>query len=169
MKRLFLVVAIALMSIGYAAAQKNIVVDSEKIFRSINEYNTALSTLDKEAKEYQAAVDAKFADIEKLYNTYTQQKAQLPQSERTRREQEILSLERAATTYQESIFGADGVMMKRRIELIQPIQRRVFAAIEEYAKQNGVDIVLDKASNASLLYNSATADHTMQIISILSK
>jgi outer membrane protein len=169
MKRLFLAATIALLSIGYAVAQRSIVVDSEKIFRSIAEYNTALATLDKEAKEYQASIDAKFANIEKLYNTYTQQKAQLPQSERTRREQEILALERSATTYQESIFGTDGVMMKRRIELIQPIQRRVFAAIEEYAKQSGADIVLDKASNASLLYNSAAADHTQQIISILSK
>ena len=105
MKRLFLAATIALLSIGYAVAQKSIVVDSEKVFRSIADYNTALATLDKESKDYQAAVDAKFANIEKLYNTYTQQKAQLPQSERTRREQEILALERSATTYQESIFG----------------------------------------------------------------
>lgn len=169
MKRLFLAVAIAILSIGYAAAQKTVVIDSEKVFRSIAEYNNALTQLDKEAKEYQAAVDAKFANIETIYNAYTKQKGTLTQSDRTRREQEILALERSATTYQQSIFGAEGVMMKRRIELIQPIQQRVFAAIEEYAKQNGIDIVLDKASNSSLLYNSTSADHTAQIIAILGK
>ena len=36
--------------------------------------------------------------------------------------------------------------MKKRIELIQPIQKRVFDAIANYAAQNGYELVLDAAS-----------------------
>jgi outer membrane protein len=67
----------------------------------------------------------------------------------------------------ESVFGNEGVMMKKRIELIQPIQRRVFGAIEQYAKAGGYDLVLDKASNASMLYHSDSVNHTENIIELL--
>ena len=55
-------------------------------------------------------------------------------------------------------------MMKKRIELIQPIQKRVFAAIESYAKSGGYDLVLDTAANATMLYHSESVDHTNKII-----
>ena len=64
-------------------------------------------------------------------------------------------------------FGNDGVMMKKRIELIQPIQKRVFSAIDNYAKAGGYDMVLDKASNATMLYCSEAVDHTQKIIELL--
>ncbi len=169
MKRLFLALMLALAVATTASAQRYIVVDSEKIFRSIEEYNKALTSLDALAKDYQSKVDAKFREVESLYNTYISQKAALPTSIRTEREQAILAREKAATDYQESIFGNDGALMKRRVELIQPIQSRVFTAIEQYAKAGGYDMVLDKASNVAMLYNSESVDHTQAIIDMLKK
>ena len=69
-----------------------------------------------------------------------------------------------ATKFQESIFGTDGTLMKKRIELIQPIQQRVFKAIEEYSQAKGYELVLDVAQNAEVLYYSPKADHTQAII-----
>lgn len=167
MKRLILTAALIVATAATAFAQKYIVVDSEKIFKSIDEYNTALSTLDSLSKQYQLAVDAKFKEVESLYNSYMSQKASLGTQARNAYEQQILAQEKSATEYQESIFGTDGTIMKKRIELIQPIQKRVFAAIEKYAKENGADLVIDKASNATILYNSDAADHTNAVIALL--
>ena len=167
MKRIIIALAAVVLSIGAATAQKYIVVDSEKIFRSMTDYNTAMTTLDNLAKEYQTKVDATYAEVESLYNTYIAQKANLSTTQRNAKEQEILAKEKAAAEYQESIFGNDGVMMKKRIELIQPIQRRVFTAIENYAKNGGYEMVLDTASNASMLYHSDSVDHTTKIIELL--
>ena len=44
--------------------------------------------------------------------------------------------------------------MKKRIEMIEPIQKQVFSAIEAYAKQVGADVVLDSANNPTLLYSN---------------
>ncbi len=167
MKRLIIALAAVIISIGAVSAQKYIVVDSEKIFRSIADYNTAMTTLDNLAKDYQAKVDAAYAEVESLYNSYMAQKQNLSQSSRNSKEQEILAKEKAVAQYQESVFGNEGVMMKKRIELIQPIQRRVFGAIEQYAKAGGYDLVLDKASNASMLYHSDSVNHTDKIIELL--
>ena len=168
MKRLILIAAFVL-SAGTLAAQNYIIVNSEKVFKSIDAYNTALSTLDKLAEQYQDMVDAKFAEVETLYNNYMNQKASLTAATRQARENDILAKEKAAQEYQETLFGNDGALMKKRIEMIEPIQKKVFAAIEAYAKQVGADVVLDSANNPTLLYSNPSVDRTQQVIDVLKK
>lgn len=167
MKKIFALVLSLVAFVGVASAQNYMVVDSEKIFKSIDEYNNAMTQLDNLAKLYQQQVDSQFAAIEKLYNNYQQEKASLSAAARAAREQQILDKEAEAMKYQESLFGNDGTMMKKRIELIQPIQERVFKAIESYAKSNGFDMVLDIASNATLLYYSPSVDRTEAVIKLV--
>lgn len=168
MKRLILIAAFVL-SAGTLAAQNYIIVNSEKVFKSIDAYNTALSTLDKLAEQYQDMVDAKFAEVETLYNNYMNQKASLTAATRQTRENDILAKEKAAQEYQETLFGNDGTLMKKRVEMIEPIQKKVFSAIEAYAKQVGADVVLDSTNNPTLLYSNPSVDRTQQVIDVLKK
>ena len=167
MKKIFALLLGLAAFMGVASAQNYMVVDSEKIFKSIKEYNNALVQLDNLAQSYQQQVDAKYQQIEALYNSYQQQKANLSAATRAMRENEILEKESEAVKYQESIFGNEGEMMKKRIELIQPIQERVFKAIESYAKANGFDLVLDIASNATMLYYSPAVNRTEAVIKLV--
>lgn len=167
MKRLILTLALAMGLAGTAAAQNYMVVNSEKIFKSIDKYNEAITSLDEMASQYQKDVDAKFEAVESLYNAYMQRKASLTQASQQANEENILKKEQEATEFQESIFGTDGTLMKKRIELIQPIQKQVFAAIEEYAKAHGYKMAIDVAQNATMLYYSADVDHTQAIIDML--
>lgn len=167
MKKLLLTALFAAAAAGAASAQNYMIVNSEKLFKSIPEYNTAIESLDKLAEQYQEQVDARFAEVETLYNNYMAQKASLSAAARQARENAILTKEKEATDFQKSLFDTDGTLMKRRVELIQPIQQRVFATIESYAKQHGYDMVLDSANNATLLYSSPAADHTQQVINAL--
>ena len=168
MKRLILI-AVFVLTTGTLAAQNYIIVNSEKVFKSIDAYNTALSTLDKLAEQYQDMVDAKFAEVETLYNNYMNQKASLTAATRQTRENDILAKEKAAQESQEALFGNDGTLMKKRIEMIEPIQKQVFSAIEAYAKQVGADVVLDSANNPTLLYSNPSVDRTQQVIDVLKK
>ena len=168
MKRLILIAAFILTA-GTLAAQNYIIVNSEKVFKSIDAYNTAISDLDKLAEQYQDLVDAKFAEVETLYNNYMNQKASLTAATRQTRENDILAKEKAAQEYQETLFGNDGTLMKKRIEMIEPIQKQVFSAIEAYAKQVGADVVLDSANNPTLLYSNPSVDRTQQVIDVLKK
>nr|WP_302446273.1 OmpH family outer membrane protein [Alistipes onderdonkii] len=168
MKRLILI-AVFVLTTGTLAAQNYIIVNSEKVFKSIDAYNTALSTLDKLAEQYQDMVDAKFAEVETLYNNYMNQKASLTAATRQTRENDILAKEKAAQEYQETLFGNDGTLMKKRVEMIEPIQKKVFSAIEAYAKQVGADVVLDSANNPTLLYSNPSVDRTQQVIDVLKK
>ena len=169
MKRLILTMALMLGLATAATAQNYAVVNSEKIFKSIEAYNAALTELDRMANEYQKQVDEKFDAVEAIYNAYMQRRSQLSAASQQANEENILKKEQEATEFQESIFGTDGMLMKKRIELIQPIQQKVFAKIEEYAKQKGYEMIIDVAQNATMLYYSPKADHTEAIIELLKK
>ena len=166
MKRMLFTIALAL-SATVLMAQNYIVVNSEKVFKSIAAYNTAITELDKLAEQYQGFIDAKYEQVEQLYNTYQGQKASLNASARQAFENEILLKEQQAGEYQEQLFGQEGELMKKRIELIKPIQERVFKAIEAYAKQVGADVVIDSSNNPTLLYNSAAVERTNEVIKLV--
>lgn len=82
MKRILLLVLAFTAAIGSLSAQNYIVVNSEKVFKSIDEYNKALDTLDQLAKSYQQQVDLKFEEVEALYNNYKAQEMSLSASSR---------------------------------------------------------------------------------------
>jgi outer membrane protein len=168
MKRTILVLAAMLaMSATAAVAQNVMVVDSEKIFKSVAAYNTAIAEADAMAQQYQKQVDDAFDELETRFNLYQSQKASMTAYARQQTEQQIIDREDEITKFQEEAFGEGGTVLKKRVELIKPIQDKVFAAIDSYAKNNGYDMVIDKASNATLLYISPAADHTDAIIAIV--
>ena len=167
MKKMIIALMAVFMTEGVASAQNYMGVDSEKVFKSIADYNNALAQIEALATEYQKVVDEKFKEVEQLYNTYMQQRASLSQSSQQQYEQLILQKEAEATEYQESLFGTDGTLMNKRLELIQPIQERVFNAIESFSKQYGYDLVIDISANPTILYYSSKVDFTDRIIEAL--
>lgn len=138
MKRILLLVLAFTAAIGSLSAQNYIVVNSEKVFKSIDEYNKALDTLDQLAKSYQQQVDLKFEEVEALYNNYKAQEMSLSASSRQARQNLILTREEEASKFQEEIFGQDGTLMKKRIELIQPIQKRVSTPLRTMPHKTGM-------------------------------
>lgn len=166
MKRIFFIVAFAVAACT-ATAQNYMVVNSEKVYKSIEAYNKAIVELDQLAETYQAQVDARFSEVESLYNNYMNQRNSLSAASRQARENAILEKEQEASAYQQTLFGPEGTLMKKRIEAIQPIQKEVFDAITRYANEHGFDLVLDTANNPTLLYNAPAVDRTQELIEYL--
>jgi outer membrane protein len=167
MKKLFLILGVLVFGAGSAFAQNYMIVDSEKVFKSIDAYNTALATVDADAERYQQQVDNAFDQLEQAFDTYQQNKASMSASARATEEQRIVAREEEITKFQADTFGEEGTLFTKRVELIKPIQDRVFAAIEVYAAEHGYDIVLDISSNPTILYHKPSVNHTDAIISIV--
>ncbi len=167
MKKRLLILAVLVMGAGSALAQNYMVVDSEKIFKSIDAYNTALAEVEADAQRYQQQVDDAFDQLEQVYDTYQRNKASMTASARASEEQRILAREEEINKFQSETFGEEGTLLNKRVGLIKPIQDRVFAAIERYAADHGYDIVLDIASNPTVLYYKPSVNHTEAIIAIV--
>ena len=161
MKKFLLSCAVLLLAVGGAYAQSYIFVNSEKVFKSQNDYNTAIQQLDDLAKQYQKNVDDAYQTLEEAYSNY------LSETKRAAKEQEIVELEKEVQKYQQDVLGPQGDLMKKRTELIKPIQDKVFAAINQYAEANKYTMVLDVVNNQTLLYYSPSLDKTQDIINLL--
>ncbi len=167
MRKLLVVLAVALVSVGMATAQGYIVVNTETVFKSIAAFNAAEAELERLGTARQAEIDAGFEQVEKLYNSYMQQRAMLSEAARAQQEKMIIDREAELSKRQEDVFGPEGELMKRRTELMKPIEDRVKNAIAGYAKQRGGALVLDIAQNPMVLYYDPAADHTQAIINLV--
>lgn len=167
MKKSIILAVVFMSAVIAAKAQNYMVVNTETIFKSISEYNEAIESVDKEAGQYQQQIDDAFVEVEKMFNEYQAQKAYLSQSTREQREDAIINREKEINRFQEQMFGQNGELFKKRVELMKPIQDRVFSTINTYAESNGYELVLDIAANPSVLYYAPSADKTNAIIAIL--
>ena len=83
---------------------------------------------------------------------------------KNRRENEIIAKEKAAKDLQKKRFGVDGDLYKQRAEMIQPIQDKVYTAIEKKAKQKQFVFVFDRSDNSGILYADPKNDISNEVL-----
>ena len=149
--------------------QKFAFVDSEYILDQMESYQKAQKQIDDLAAEWQKELDKKVGNIESKVNDLRKNELLLPEDIKEEKELEITTLQNELRAYQSKKFGVGGDLFKRRKELIQPIQRKVFKAIESLAKDNNYSFVLDKSKNSNILYADPKYDKSDAIIRKLKK
>ena len=162
----FLITLFMLFSF-FAGAQKFAYVDTQYILDNIPDYQTAQNTIDNISVEWQKELEAKFAEIDKLYKNYQSESFLLSEDMKTKRQNEIISKEKEAKELQKKYFGTEGDLFKKRQELVKPIQEKVYNAIEELAKDMNYAIIFDRASNANIMYADEKYDKSDEVLSKL--
>ena len=153
----------------FSHGQKFAFVDSEYILDQMESYQKAQKQIDDLAAEWQKELDKKVGNIESKVNDLRKNELLLPEDIKQEKELEITTLQNELRAYQSKKFGVGGDLFKRRKELIQPIQRKVFKAIESLAKDNNYSFVLDKSKNSNILYADPKYDKSDAIIRKLKK
>ncbi|MBP6870829.1 MAG: OmpH family outer membrane protein [Bacteroidales bacterium] len=158
MKKLILISALLMMAFMPGFSQKYAFVDTDYILNNIPEYTDAQALLDDLSAEWQKEIEAKFQEIDKLYREYQAESILLPEDLKKQKENEIVQKEREAKDLQKKRFGKDGDLFKKRIELVQPIQEKIYNAIQDMAVTRNYAFIFDKASGAALLFADAKFD-----------
>lgn len=159
-----IILLLASVAVCWGAAAQNIaVVNSQKIYEAMDDYAAAVAELDSLATSYQSRIDEAFEKLEEMYENYMVAKNGLSYEDQQSREQAIIDNETKITNYQQSVFGAEGIIAKKQDELITPLQEKVAKAMEDYAKANAIDLLLDVAAT-TVPYYSAKVDVTDAII-----
>lgn len=167
MKKLLLTLTLVA---GFAApsfAQRYCVIDSKYILEKMNDYNDAQTKLDQLSKEWQTEIDNQMAEVDRLYKSYQAERAMLSDEMRKKREDEIVTKEKAAKDLQKKRFGYEGDLFKQRQLLIKPIQDRVYNAVQKMASQKGYDMVLDKAGGVTLFYADPKLERSDDVLKII--
>lgn len=159
-KRTLLFVAIFTI-LGFSLqAQRIAIVDVNEILSSMPEYEQAQNEIDVIAKAWQQEIAQEYDKVKSMYNEYQAEQVLMSSEMKTKKEDEIMNKEKEVREIQKRKFGPEGELFQKRQELVQPIQDKVFEAIQSYADDRGYDIVLDKSSNTGILFTSDNFDKT---------
>ena len=164
MKHLLFVASLLFISVTATQAQKIAVIDLDLILQSMPEYTRAQDELDKTATTWRQEIANEQDKIKSMYNKYQAEQVLLSEEMRKAKEEEIMNKEKEVRDMQREKFGPEGSLFKKRQQLVQPIQEKIFAAVDAYAKERAYDIILEKSSAAGLLYVNETLDKTEDVM-----
>lgn len=164
MKKLASTLGLLLFLTTVSFSQKIAYVDVSKILENLGEYNKAQEDLEKIAAQWRQEIAQDYDVIKGLYNRYQAEQVLLSDEQRKQREDEIMGKEKDVREKQKVKFGPDGDLFKKRQELVQPIQDKVYGAIESYANENAFDFIFDKGSSAGIIFSNPRYDKTDDIL-----
>lgn len=163
-KLLFTIVALFAMQ---ASAQKFALVDMEYILKHVPAYERANEQLNQVSKKWQAEVDALTSEAQTLYKNYQSEAVFLSDEQKTKREEAIVAKEKEAAELKKKYFGPEGELYKKRESLMAPIQDEIYNAVKDISDQKGYSLILDRASDAGIIFASPKIDISNEVLTKL--
>ncbi len=166
MKRV-LMALVALLVVTTMNAQKFALVDMDYILKNIPAYERANEQLNQVSKKWQAEVDALTSEAQTLYKNYQSEAVFLSEDQKTKREEAIVAKEKEAAELKRKYFGPEGELYKKRESLITPIQDEIYNAVKDISEQKGYSLILDRASDAGIIFASPKVDISNEVLTKL--
>ena len=164
MKKFVVLFAFVFCAVSGAWAQSYVFVNSETIFKSQADYNSAIKQLDDLSAEYQKNIDDAYAELDETFNNYAAQRGYLSETSRQNREEQIVNREKEIKKYQQDVFGPEGELFKKRESLMKPIQDEIYNAVKEISEDKGYQMVMDRASSMNIIFASPKIDISNEVL-----
>lgn len=166
MKKIIIIAFVSLFSAALFA-QKYAYVDTEYILNNIPVYESAKTQLDDLTTEWKSEIDVLKTAIDKMYTDYQSERVLLTEELRLKREEEIMQKEKEMRELQQKYFGKEGMLFKKREELIKPIQDDIYNAIKEIATEGSYAVIFDTANSLNMLYTDPRYDKSDDVLTKL--
>ncbi len=163
LKSLLFSAMFAFVAMGSTFAQRIAVVDINAVLESMPEYNQAQADLDKVASQWRQDIAQEYDKIKGMYNAYQAEQVLMSDDMRAQKEDEIMNAEKRVRDMQKDKFGPEGALFQRRQDLVQPIQDKVYNALDKFAGQKGFDFIFDKSSSTGLIFANPKYDKTEDV------
>lgn len=162
-KFLFIFLAGFLLA-SVSQAQKIGYIDSNFILSKMPAYNQVQQEMDKYAQAWQREIEQLQQQADELKQEYRAEEVLLTEEMKQKRQSEIAKKDNELRDYQRKVFGYEGMMFKRRQELMRPIQDEVFEAVEKVSKGKGVQVMFDKSGDLVMIYTNPVHDYTEYVL-----
>ncbi len=166
MKKIITVCLLAVAAMT-ANAQKFALIDMDYILKNIPAYERANEQLNQSSKKWQAEVEAISAEAQTLYKNYQNEVVFLSQEQKKAKQEAIMNKEKEASELKKKYFGPEGELFKKREALMTPIQEEIYNAVKEISDLRGYSLVLDRASDAGIIFGSPKIDISNEVLSKL--
>jgi len=167
---LLFILLISTVTIFAQNPQKIGYVDSQIILTQLPEAIKAQSDLDALTTVWSNQVDSmklvlqqQYADVQKQLATMTEDQKQIKQKELIDKEQQIYA-------YQNQKFGQpNGEIYQKQETIFDPVKKKIYTAIEQVAKDEGMHFIFDKSGDILLLYADTSYDITFKVLDSLKR
>ena len=159
--------ALCVLFAAQASAQKFALVDMEYILKNIPAYERANEQLNQVSKKWQAEVEALTTEAQTLYKNYQSEAVFLSDEQKAKREDAIVAKEKEAAELKKKYFGPEGELFKKRESLMAPIQDEIYNAVKDISDQKGYSLILDRASDAGIIFASPKIDISNEVLTKL--
>lgn len=164
MKKLIIIMLLAVAATVGSHAQKFAFVDSEYIRNNIPAFTAAQQQLDKLSEGWEKEVTAGYQALDQMYKDYQAEVVLLTQEQKRSREAAIIEREQEIKEVQNKYFGIDGELQKKREELIKPIQDEILKAIKDISVEGSYAVIFDTAAGSNILFANPRYDLSDQVL-----
>ena len=165
-KTFFAFFAMTILALS-ASAQKFALVDMEYILSRIPAYERAGEQLNQVSKKWQTEVEVLQDEAQAMYKKYQSEAVFLSDEQKVKQEEAIIAKEKEASDLKKKYFGPEGELFKKRESLMAPIQDEIYNAIKDLAELKGYSLILDRASDAGIIFASPKADISNEVLTKL--
>ena len=148
----------------HVSAQKFALVDMEYILKNIPAYERANEQVTQVGKKWQAEVEALNTEAQTMYKNYQNEVVFLSQEQKKARQEAIMNKEKEAGDLKRKYFGPEGELFKKRTSLMTPIQEEIYNAVKDICDIRGYSLVLDRASDAGIIFASPKIDISNEVL-----
>ncbi len=165
-KSILLLAVMFLLGISVNAQQNQRIayVDSNYILENIPDYADAQEEINQLSKKWEKEITALFQAAQELDREYQAESVLLSEDQKRKKKEAITAKRQEAENLRMQYYGPEGELFAKRAELIQPIQEKVYNAINQVALTKNYAFVFDKASGTSMLYCNEKNDISDEIL-----
>jgi outer membrane protein len=164
MKRTALALLLVFCWVAVPAQTKIAHINSEAIMQALPEAIDAQKSLDVLVAQWEAELQKMQADWKRKFDEYDKRKLILTEQVRADQERELRELDQKVSEYRNKKFGQNGELFQKQNEVMKPIQNKMFQVLEDIAREDGYDYILDKSGEVLLLYANDKRDLTQKVL-----
>jgi outer membrane protein len=168
MKRIVLI-AFALISFEFVSQAQIAFVDTRYILNKLPNYRDSLAKINQLGVIWQKEIDDKQAILDKMINDFERDEVMLSDSAKKNRSDDLYYHQKEVRDLQRMRFGYEGDLVKKRRELLKPIEDSVNNIIQETATRLNYKIILDKSQGTTVMFANPKFDITDEVLKVLGK
>jgi len=148
----------------FAQNQKIGYIDSDEIIEQMPEYTGIEQRLNLLSESWRDEIRQMDREIDRREEEFAAREILYTDEVREQQMQEIEQLIEERERFREEKFGPDGEYFQRQKELLEPIQRQVFDAVNRVANREGFDFVFDRAQDVRFLFAKSEWNITDEVM-----
>ena len=157
----------ALISI-LSFAQRFGYVDTDYVLENLPSYRTAQQQLQTQAENWAKEIENHQTQLDRMQQELEAERILLTKEKIQEREEKIIAKKEEIKKLQDKRYGPKGDMISTRINLVKPIQDRVFNAVNRVAKKRNYSFIFDKANgDLIMLYSDPKYDISEEVLRTL--